>query len=440
QLADLMSDDLPVVRLQSPAVTDLATRRRHSRWLAPAVAAAAVAAVAVVAFALSSGGSSRITPAPPASRASSASPSASPTTSSEPTANKGQSTGAAQAYLPAGKTGSRTDVPWSAVGSGWRLVQPNASDGTADSLYLHDPAGGRYLITDQLPRQTYLQAWSPDGQRAMFQVNNGSDDTRFRQLDLSSGQLDAGFTQHFGLFLRYTQPRGLAVLVTGQVQGTDRLLRYSADGTLQLAYPPIIAGQRLHEYYPILYTADGSQLVAQTGNSSVLLSNGGELVQQYSLPGSNQSCRPVKWWTADTFLEACDRPGSLGSVSSLYLQPVAGGTPNLLVDQGSSIGMGYGSGWQLSNGDVLLSRRSGCGSAGYDILHPDGTTVPLRLPAGVPEPGTITSLVGDLATFRVVHGCGQPGPNVTLLDYDMVTGATSTLLDSDGIVVGYPGD
>jgi hypothetical protein len=82
----------------------------------------------------------------------------------------------------------------------------------------------------------------------------------------------------------------------------------------------------------------------------------------------------------------------------------------------------------------------GCGSAGYDILHPDGTTVPLRLPAGVPEPGTITSLVGDLATFRVVHGCGQPGPNVTLLDYDMVTGATSTLLDSDGIVVGYPGD
>ena len=102
--------------------------------------------------------------------------------------------------------------------------------------------------------------------------------------------------------------------------------------------------------------------------------------------------------------------------------------------------MGYGNGWRLSNGDVLLSKMSGCGSAGYDILHPDGTTVPLRLPAGVPEPGTIINMSGDLATFQVVHGCGDPGPNVSLLDYDMVTGKTSTLLNSNGIVLSYPGN
>ena len=170
------------------------------------------------------------------------------------------------------------------------------------------------------------------------------------------------------------------------------------------------AGSKLHGYYSVLYTADGSQLVMQAGNNPVLLSNNGELVQQYPLPGSNQSCRPVKWWTADTFLEACDRTGTSGRSPSLYLQPVAGGTPTLLVDQGSSIGMGYSRVWQLSNGDVLLSRESGCGSAGYDVLHPDGTTIAaLNLPPGVTAPGTIVNMDGDLATFRVVQGCGRAG-------------------------------
>lgn len=441
QLATLFSEDVPIARLEHPPVQLDSRRHRHSRWFAPAVAAAAVAAVAAAAFALNSPVSHRTTPAPPASHVSSPTASASPSATGSPSGTPG-STGTAAAYLPAGQTGARDDVPWSAVGTGWRLVQPTDASGSNPTLYLYDPAGGRYLITDQLPKLAYLQAWSPDGQRAMFRTPGSSDDfTRFQQLDVHSGQLEAGFSQFLGQFVTYTQPRGLAVLVTGQVQGAERLLRYGTDGTPQLAYPLTVGGQQLHDYYSVLYTADGSQLVLQAGNNTVLLSNGGDLVQQYSLPASTQSCRPVKWWTSDTFLEACDRSGgTLGPVTSLYLQPMAGGTPTLLVGQGSSIGMGYGEAWQLSNGDVLLSRMSGCGSAGYDILHPDGTTAPLRLPAGVTEPGTISNMAGDLATFRVVHGCGDPGSNVTLIDYNMVTGATSTLLNSSGTVLSYPAD
>src|SRR5689334_11668469 len=68
QLAAVLSDDLPVTRLEHPPVQLDSRRHRHSRWFAPAVAAAAVAAVAAAAFALSSSGPHRATPAPPASR------------------------------------------------------------------------------------------------------------------------------------------------------------------------------------------------------------------------------------------------------------------------------------------------------------------------------------------------------------------------------------
>lgn len=442
QLATLFSEDVPIARLEHPPVQLDSRRHRHSRWLAPAVAAAAVAAVAAAAFALSTPGSHRTTPAPPASKASSPTASASPSVTGSPSATANSTGTAGLGYLPAGQTGARNEVPWSAVGAGWRLVQPTDATGSTATVYLYDPAAGRYLITDQLPKSAYLQAWSPDGQRAMLRTPGSSNDfVRFQQLDLHSGQLEAGFSQFLGNWVSYTQPRGLAVLVTGQVQGAERLLRYGTDGTPQLAYPLTVGGQKLNGYYGVLYTADGSQLVMQAGDNPVLLSNNGELVQQYPLPASNQSCRPVKWWTADTFVEACDRSGTLGSITSLYLQPVAGGSPTLLVDQGSSIGMGYATGWQLSNGDVLLARMSGCGSAGYDILRPDGTTVPLRLPAGVSEPGTIINMSGDLATFQVVgkgSSCaGRDEPR--LIDYNMVTGATSTLLNSLGLVLGYPG-
>ncbi|MEO6700638.1 MAG: hypothetical protein ABI140_09135, partial [Jatrophihabitantaceae bacterium] len=73
----LMSDDLPITRLKPPP-SQLRQRRRRSSWLAPAAAAAAVAAVAAAAFALSTSGSHRVVPAPPASRVSSPTGSISP--------------------------------------------------------------------------------------------------------------------------------------------------------------------------------------------------------------------------------------------------------------------------------------------------------------------------------------------------------------------------
>jgi hypothetical protein len=439
QLATLLSEDVPIARLEHPPVQLDSRRQRHSRWFAPAVAAAAVAAVAAAAFALSTPGSHRNTPAPPASKASSPTASASPSVTGSPSATASSSTGTAPAYLPDGQTGARTDVPWGAVGTGWRLVEPTDSTGSAGSLYLYDPAGGRYLITDQVPDSAYLVAWSPDGQRALYQSSVGPN-TRFQQLELASGKLSAAFTTNNAGYVSYTQPRGLAMLLQVLVQGNSQLVRYGTDGTPQLSYPAQIDGLgRL--YGPALYTADGSQFVASAGARAVLMSNSGQLVLTYPLSRpSDLGCNPLRWWTADSFLEECSNNSSGTYLASLYLQPVAGDAPTLLIGQNSA-GIGYKDAWALSNGDVLLAIASGCGDAGYDILHPDGSVVPLRLPDGVPAPGLIINMSGDLATFEVTKkaGCGD---NVQggLVDYNMVTGKTEALLPGHGQVINYPGD
>lgn len=446
--AELANDTLEtdgITRLDTGALPVLARRRAHSRWFAPVLAAAAVLIVAAGAVAIATSHAQRNErPAPPASHVSVPAPSSTPSVSPKPsgsTSTSSTSGGTPVHYLGRGKTGGRADVPWTAVGSGWRLLQPiENGTGNGPSLYLYDPAQGRYLITDELPAHATLAAWSPDGLRAMLQTF-GDDDDKFQQLDLHSGQLLAGFSQHPGGFVSYTQPHGLAVMVWGQVQGTERLLRYSPDGVMQLAYPAVIDGVGSLQARAF-YTPDGTQLLDSAGNYSVLLSNDGTLVRKYPLPKQNiHDCQPVRWWTAGVFLESCTQNSQASSWISLYLQPVSGAAPSVLVNRNSAIGMGYSYAWPLSNGDVLLSITSGCGRAGYDILHPDGRIVPLTLPAGVPAPGTITGLSGDLATFRVTHGCGGRPQNVRLLDYDMLTGQTSTLnANGGGVLLSYPGD
>jgi len=331
-------------------------------------------------------------------------------------------------------------VPWPSVGAGWRLLEPVVQDSNSGSLYLYDPAGGRYLISDQIPGPADLVAWSPDGERALYQSPAGQF-SRFQQLDLRSGQLESGFTQFEGNFVSYTQPHGLAMLVDGVVQGSLRMLRYSTDGTLQLAYLPTLDGLG-----PLvgkaLYTADGSQFVSAAGRHPVLMTNGGQLVRSYPFARTDDlSCAAVRWWTSDTFLELCNRQQTGSYFDSLYLQPVDGSTPTVLIDRNSQVGMGYDSAWPLSNGDVLLSYSAGCGAVGYDILRSDGSVVPLRRPSGVPDSARIINMSGDVATFQIaLAGPGCVGAQkVSLIDYNMVTGKTSTLLSGLANLMAYPG-
>ena len=132
-------------------------------------------------------------------------------------------------------------MPWSAVGAGWRLVLPNtAASSSPTSLYLYDPAGGRYLIKDRLSAGTAVLAWSPDGTRAMLRTYDKDGAQHLQEVNLRSGAM----TTHFpgSDVVSYTQPKGLAVLIQEGMNGTARLLRYSTTGQLEHTYPTELPG------------------------------------------------------------------------------------------------------------------------------------------------------------------------------------------------------
>ncbi|MEO6501465.1 MAG: hypothetical protein ABIQ09_06085, partial [Jatrophihabitantaceae bacterium] len=264
---------------------------RHARWFAPVLAAAAVIAVAVGVAAVSTvADNGKRAPAPPATQIDTPAPSLTPTPDNTPPAPEPTSNGSTAVtapYLPRGQQGSRSQVPWSAVGPGWRLLKPAGDLST--TLYLYNPVGGRYLISDQLPPQAQLLAWSPDGERALLSTAG-----RYDQLRLRSGQLDTGPQLEDTSFLTYTQPRGLAMLFHhGDSAGKFSLRRYALDGTLQLTYPTTIKGVAGEVAGSGLYTADGSALVvginpvglitatAPPTPGLVLLGNDGHLIRRF---------------------------------------------------------------------------------------------------------------------------------------------------------------
>ncbi len=421
-----------VAGADEPTPLDLGHRPvgiRHARWLAPALAAAAVAAIAVAVTAIAtSSDNGKPAPRPLATRVTSPSPSSSSSASTSAPAPASSTAVAGPPYLPRGQQGTRSQVPWSAVGPGWRLLQPQNNDwSTTDRhLYLYDPAGGRYLITDRVPAGAALAGWSPDGRHAMLTDRSG-----LYQVQLRTGSvkqmLPAG-----SVFVSYTQPRGLAFLAQyTDSTGTWRLSRYSVDGSLELDYPAVVDGHHFSSARP-LYTLDGTELIVPAyPSATLLLGNDGHFIRAFQVPSGYSDCHPVKLWTAEAMLERCSRFSNGRGLDALLVQPLSGGAPQVLTDAGGSQGDGYVDAWQLSNGDVLLASDGNCGDGGYDVLHPSsGTITALRGPAGVPYPLFIVAIDRDLATFFVGgSGCAADHPNAhTLVDYNMVTGRTSILL------------
>ncbi len=86
--------------------------------------------------------------------------------------------------LPAGKTGSRSAVPWSLVGQGWALAEfstgaPNsagqASGAGSYTTYLVDPEGGKYKIaTSSGGTEPELMAWSGNKNRALLDTGGAA--------------------------------------------------------------------------------------------------------------------------------------------------------------------------------------------------------------------------------------------------------------------------
>ena len=133
--------------------------------------------------------------------------------------------GVAAAQPAAGTVGGR--VPWDRVGAGWVLTQytsaaPVGRTGPAE-LYLISPSGARYQLA-RWPNWRFapqLIAWSPDGQRALFQIFSGKGGTEV--LTLATGHVSTFVMQGEANPIGFTTPRGLNI-VAGQPSGSGTSL------------------------------------------------------------------------------------------------------------------------------------------------------------------------------------------------------------------------
>jgi hypothetical protein len=355
----------------------------------------------------------------------------------------------------------RGQIPWYQVGPGWVLATWSPAPGLGPgqsppagqpavaptTLYLVDPAGGRYAITTlpltaptgpgDLGHTPMLVDWSGDGRRALFEDYgadpNGPGHTTMTEVDLTSGA-EHGFTiDTGGVSGAYTRPTGRAILLSTFV-GPQRgwtLERVDLGGTKQLAFPTDALGPAGTYNGGYLQLPDGTQLVLGTSKGLTLIGDDGAVGRALPIPGTLTDCRPVRWWTAAVILTRCD-PGASSSASELWRVPVAGDPPAALTavntgqeEAGFGADLGDTDAWQLPGGKFLQS-EAGCGAGFLSRLTPDMHTTPVTVPGAVN--GTDVVVVGattDDLLLRVQMGCGS---GISVLSYNPATNATTVLL------------
>lgn len=334
--------------------------------------------------------------------------------------------------LAAGQQGSRQQVPWAQVGPGWILAEWSpALNGSATSLFLIDPAGGRYLI-DTFPANspasapTVLVGWSGDGQRALVTSSAVSPTVVVLSLrTLATTQFDLTNAAAIG----FTAPDGLAILVnvTLNDRGQATLERVSLTGQVELSYQPSIFPGGAYNG-SALYSPDGTELAVGTSAGIELMSNEGRGLRYLNVSPSVQSCRPVRWWTPEELLASCLPSGS--GTSQLWLVPTSGATPKALTASPSASGdLGDGDAWQIPSG-TYVQDAGACSYTYAAKLQPDGLTAPVAIP-GVPsgESTIILGALGDRLAIRNVPGSPETcahGP--ALLWFAPATNSVTPLL------------
>ena len=377
--------------------------------------------------------------------------------------SKGTATSAgpsARAPLPAlGVELPASQIPWNQVGPGWILATWNPTPGldpgqtppagqpTAAplTLYLLDPAGGRYAITTFPlspsegpgdPGHTpSLADWSGDGRHALFEDEFAAGGhATMTEVDLATGAKQT-FTAGPCCSARvaYSRPTGQAILLSDfdTSSGNSRtyrstLERVDLSGTKQLTFPtdPLGAAGKFNNAY--LQTPDGAQLVLGTDNGMVVVGNDGVVARQLPMPGPRSSCRPVRWWTSTVILAACVTPGNVDMGMQLWQVPLAGGVPTALTPVNGQ-DLGYLNAWQLPSG-TFLDDVPGCGGDGLLFrLTTDMQTTQVDVP-GVDHGKTVIAIgvTADKLVLEANTGCGSRANS--LLTYDPAANTSTVLL------------
>ncbi len=271
--------------------------------------------------------------------------------------------------LAAGRVGPRWAVPWRLVGPGWVLAEywPGrfAYEGrpvpATATLYLVDPAGGRYRLY-QWPAATsppYVVDWSADETRALLLSPLGGG---VKQLVLRTGAIGRIRFPAGTRLVGYTRPGGEGLLGWREAGNRAQLALYSLTGRRVRV---LVAGAATAVSSP------AGAVVAVPGATGVrLVSDDGGASRTLPVPGtSRDGCSPSRWWNAVTILASCRASG----VDRMWLVPASGAAPMPLTpgSAASSADPGDVGAWQLpgslyfqalgSNGHGLIFRQTGSG-------------------------------------------------------------------------------
>ncbi|ORV89273.1 hypothetical protein AWC11_13765 [Mycobacterium interjectum] len=343
-------------------------------------------------------------------------------------------------------------VPWSQVGPGWMLAMWSPAPGlhtgespppgsptwqtAAMTLYLVNPAGGRYAITTFPPpgdgSRPGLVDWSGDGTRALFTTEEKSR-TVLTEVDLRSGTKTQFTVDHTDVTPHYTRPDGKAVLIY-KWKGSQpaSLERVDLAGNHQLTYP---VGQDFHGY---LSTPDGTRLVLGTATGLALMGNDGAAGRAVPIAGQ-KDCAPLRWWDTGsmTALARCESPAG----SQLWLVPIDGGTPTALTaPNNGQHGPDYGdlNAWQLPTG-TFLQAAGACGVVFLAKLNGDGTTSRVSVPDVTRDSVVVVGAHGGDLELKTRAGCGS---GESLVDYNPAAGTSTVLLgppvNGGGVISAVP--
>ena len=338
-------------------------------------------------------------------------------------------------------------VPWSQVGPGWMLAMwspvPGSHTGVLPppgsptyqtatrTLYLVDPAGGRYPITTFAPPgdrpSPSLVDWSGDGTRALFSSDEDGK-TVVTQVDLRSGTKTTFTVSEPLTRPRYTRPDGKAVLLTTQ-QGLERV---DLAGNHQMTYP---VGKDFRGY---LATPDGTRLVVGTASDLAVMGNDGVVGRALPIAGQ-KDCAPMRWWDTGSRIALATCRNSAGS--QLWLVPIDGGTPTALTaPNNGKNGPDYGdlNAWQLPAG-TYLQAAGACGVVFLAKLNGDGTTSQVSVPNVNSATVVVIGVNGDDLDLQAKAGCGT---GQSLIDYNPASGTSTVLLgppvNGGGVINALP--
>ncbi len=349
-------------------------------------------------------------------------------------------------------------IPWSQVGPGWMLAtwspvpggRPGAQvppgsptrEKATTTLFLVDPAGGRYPITTFPPpgqqASPELVDWSGDGGHALFDAQYATPPAAI-MVDVHTGKQTTLPVQGLP---RFSRPNGKALLLSVQ-PGPDAKLatldRVDLTGNHELTYPTDKLGSAFNGNF--LSTPDGMRLVLGTSAGLALMGNDGEPGPPLPIPDQT-NCSPLRWWDESslaTVLAACDAPGF---TSRLWLVPIDGSPATALTavnDGKQGPDLRDASAWQLPAG-TFVQAEGACGEQYLARLNADGTTSPVSIP-GV-QGGHSVNVLGVNGSDLDLQATASCGGGQSLFDYNPGTNTSNVLLgpplNGGGVIKAVP--